>query len=168
MKRLAGVGLSFFILSVSLGCPLAKGQSFFFENPSIGETAKSFTLKTVGGGKVSLDQYRNGKKAIVFFWATWCPHCREAIIGLNRSKKELEAKDIKVVLVDIGEAEAEVKRYVDSRKVEYDVFLDHDSSVAEAYGIIGVPTFYLINKQGVIQDVQHGLPENYEEILSRS
>ena len=146
----------------------AWGQLPFLVNPLIGKPAKSFTLETLNGKKMSLEEFREGKKAIVFFWATWCPHCRQAITKLNSQKDELEKKDIRIILVDIGESKPEVRRYVETKEIGFDVFLDSDSSVAEGYEIIGVPTFYFINKEGIINDVQHELPSNYDQILSKT
>jgi hypothetical protein len=77
-------------------------------------------------------------------------------------------KGIKIVLVDIGETEAVVQQYVQKNNIHMPIFLDTDSSVAESYGLVGVPTFYFVDEKGVVRDVQHSLPEDYEAILSAS
>ncbi|MBI5416128.1 MAG: redoxin domain-containing protein, partial [Candidatus Omnitrophica bacterium] len=50
--------------------------------------------------------------------------------------------------------------------IQATVFLDQDSAVAESYDVVGVPTFYLIDSDGVVRGVDHSLPGNYEEILA--
>ena len=62
---------------------LARGQFLFFQNPNVGKAAPDFTLATLDGDEVNMTQYREGKRAIIFFWATWCPHCRVALKELN-------------------------------------------------------------------------------------
>lgn len=169
MKKLWYLALlNILIINIFPNLNNAWGQLPFLVNPLIGKPAKSFTLETLSGKKMSLEEFREGKKAIVFFWATWCPHCRQAITKLNGQKDELEKKDIRIILVDIGESKPEVRRYVEMKEIVFDVFLDSDSSVAERYEIIGVPTFYFINKEGIINDVQHELPRNYDQILSKT
>lgn len=146
--------------------PAARAQFFFLQNENVGKEAKDFTLKRLHKEKASLNDVRDGKKAVVFFWATWCPHCRQALGELNRERQEIEKKDIRIVLVDVGETEQIVGRYMEKNKIEMDVFLDEESEVAGDYGLIGVPTFYFIDEKGIVTDVQHGLPEDLEAVFA--
>ena len=59
--------------------PQAKAQFFMMENKLVGKAVPDFTLKTTNGSEQNLAKFREGKKTIVFFWATWCPHCRESL-----------------------------------------------------------------------------------------
>ena len=154
-------GLTFFTPT-----PSARAQFFFMENPLVGQAAPDFTLKTFNGGKVNMTKFRDGKSAIIFFWATWCPHCREALKELNKNRAQIEGKGIQLMLVDVGEEEKEVRRYVERNKIGSTVFLDQESSLADPYGIIGVPTFVFVDSQGIVKAVEHALPENYAEILA--
>lgn len=144
----------------------ARAQFFFMENPLIGQTAPDFTLKTVNGAKVNMTKFRDNKSAIIFFWATWCPHCREALKELNKDLAKIEGKGIQVILVDVGEGEKEVQRYMERNKIGATVFLDQETSLSDPYGIIGVPTFVLVDSKGVVRAVEHAIPQNYEEILA--
>lgn len=146
----------------------AMGQFFFLENENIGKPVKDFTLKVAGAQKQSLSQFREGKKAIIFFWATWCPHCRRELNQLHQTQEQIAQKGIKIVLVDVGEEERLVQEYMQKNKMDMAVFLDADSSVAESYALVGVPTFYFVDAGGIVRDVQHNLPEDYEKILSGS
>jgi len=144
----------------------ARAQFFFMQNPLVGQRAPDFTLKIYNGNKVNMTKLRDNKSAIIFFWATWCPHCREALQELNQNLKQFESKGIKIMLVDLGETEKAVRYYVERNKIGVTVFLDQDSSLAENYGIIGVPTFIFVDQRGIVKAVEHSLPDNYEEILS--
>jgi peroxiredoxin len=156
------IGLSMFFQPT-----FASGQFMMMENPLVGKEAPDFKLSTLSGKEVNAKEYRNGQKAIVFFWATWCPHCRRELKDLSKEKAVLETKGIKVLVVDIGENANQVRSYVNKNKIQYDVFLDQDSLIAEKYGVVGVPTFYLINAQGRVQAVEHSLPSEYEKILNQ-
>ena len=166
MKNTLRVLFIFGLLLVAFQPSQAMGQFFFTENEGIGKPVKAFTLQTVGGAKMSLADFRKQDKVVVFFWATWCPHCRKELGNLTLKKEELAQKGIKIALVDVGEDEATVKQYLQKNKVDFTVFLDQETAVAESYNVVGVPTFYLIDKQGIVRDVQYSLPPNYDEILS--
>ena len=156
--------LSFFVLS-TLSPVYASGQFFFFENSLEGKPAPDFTLKTLDGKELNLTKFREGHAAIVFFWATWCPHCGEQFRELGKLTDELERKGIKLILVNLDEDVRSIPRYVQQYNIKHEVALDTDSAVADKYGIVGVPTFYFVDKSGVIKLMEHELPENYGEIL---
>ncbi len=161
-----------FISFVSFNPRPASAQFFDLQkleeqNPLIGKKVLEFNLPTVNGKRISLTQYRAGKSAIIFFWATWCPNCHEKIDKLSKSATEMKNKGIQIILVDIGENAKAVDSYVKRNKVPYDVFLDENSKVAEDYDIIGVPTFFFVGKDGIVKAMEHSIPDNYEEILTR-
>jgi peroxiredoxin len=147
---------------------VAMGQFFYMENGDIGKEIKDFTLNVVNGEKTNLKEYRNGKKSIVFFWATWCPHCVKELQVLNTQKEEIAKKNIRLVLVDVGENESTVDRYLKKKNIEMNVFLDDDSAVSDAYGLIGVPTFYIVDEKGIVVDVTHSLPKDLETVFSKT
>jgi cytochrome c biogenesis protein CcmG, thiol:disulfide interchange protein DsbE len=153
------------LLFLSLNVSQASGQFFFFENPLLGEAAPDFTLNTLEQQGVNLTSYRASRPAIVFFWATWCPHCREQLKTLNEKNSELTQKGIRIILVDLGEPAGQVQAYMQKNNLKFDVFLDQESSVAEAYGVVGIPTFVLIDAKGVVKAVENGIPANYEGLL---
>ena len=165
MKKLSICIALCLLVCVFVPPPLVLGQFYFMGNEKVGQNAPDFTLKTVFGGEKNFNQYREGKKSIIFFWATWCPHCRQALKELNLQYEKIVAQDIKIVLVDLGEDEATVKKYMDANKIPLDVFLDSDSQLADQFALIGVPTFIFVNEQGVIKDVQHSLPEDLAQIF---
>ena len=166
MKNILRALLIFGLLFAAFQPSRAMGQFFFMENEAIGKPAPDFTLPTVGGTATSFARFRGADKAIIFFWATWCPHCRRELGNLNQKKEELAQKGIKIALVDIGEDAAVVKQYLQKNKVEMMVFLDKDNAAAESYHLVGVPTFLFVDAQGIVRGLEYSLPENYEEILS--
>jgi peroxiredoxin len=164
MKMVLRLCLILMLIGLPFGMPLARGQ-FFMENPLVGEKAPDFTLDTLTERSVNLTKLRDGKPAIIFFWATWCPHCRIQLIELNKNAAAFEQKGIKVILVDVGESAAAVKAHMTRYKITLDTFLDPESSLAEPYLIIGVPTFFFVKANGVIKAVEHTLPPDYEKLL---
>jgi len=165
MKYLFRTFILLIVMLSLFGVSHAMGQFFFLENPLIGERAPEFELETLTKQSRSFTAERNKDPAIVFFWATWCPHCREQLAELNEQKEELSKNRVKLILVDLGERKDAVKAYMERNGLDLDVFLDYESEVSEKYAVLGVPTFYFIDKDGIVQAVEHSLPENYLEIV---
>ena len=68
MKNLIRVGIIIILLNLSYSPSTALGQYLFFmENELIGKPVPDFTLKTLKEDKVTLAEYRKGKKTIIFF-----------------------------------------------------------------------------------------------------
>ncbi|MFA5059609.1 MAG: TlpA disulfide reductase family protein [Candidatus Omnitrophota bacterium] len=139
----------------------------FLQNKIVDKPAVDFTLETLSSGKVNMTAFREGKNSIIFFWATWCPHCREALAELSAQKAEIEQKGIKVILVDMGEEKEVVQEYAARNKVNYEIFLDVDSSLSDSYSIVGVPTFIFVNQAGIVRAIEHGLSEGYENLFTQ-
>jgi peroxiredoxin len=170
MKNVIRLSLMLF-LALGAGMILSTGASAQFsymENELIGQPAPNFTLNTVSGEKIEMNQYRDGKNAIVFFWATWCPHCRSALKELNAKSEQIEAKGIKLVIVDLGEEKNVVSKYLQKNKIGFNVFLDVESELGETYGLIGVPTFFFVDQKGIVKAVKHSLPEKLESMFAAS
>lgn len=166
MKSLFRVFLLGFFLLTIFAPANAMGQLFLFGHPLMGKAAPDFKLETLKGGEQTLAQLRDGKPAILFFWATWCPHCRVQLKELAARKSEIELRGIKVVLVDEGETVDTIRAYFQRNKIDFEVFLDKMGTAGEDYGIAGIPTFFLIDRSGTVRSVEHSIPQNYEEILS--
>ncbi len=167
MNDLVRIGVFLLIpfLGFVLTPGLAVGQFFVIENPLLGEKAPDFTLDSIRGEKINLHQYRDNSAAIIFFWATWCPHCREQLRELNTQGEGLKEKGFKLIIVDLGEEADRVQSYVEKQKINFDVLLDQDSKVAESYGLIGVPTYVIVDHTGLVRAVEHSLPDNVSEIV---
>ncbi len=165
MEVLRRVLVIVLLTACSVPGPAAAQWGISFENPMVGEKAPEFKLPTLSGKPKNLSDLREGKNAILFFWATWCPHCRTQLKVLSQKKTEIEEAGIKVILVDTEEPAERVQSYIDTNKIKYDVFLDENSEVSGQYSIIGVPTFVFVDSEGVIKSIEHHLPDNYREMF---
>jgi len=135
------------------------------ETSLVGKAAYDATLPTALGQPKSLSQAREGKKAVLFFWATWCPHCHDEITRMSKNMEAITAKGIKIVLVSIGEAKADVAAYLKYNHVPLDSFLDEDNALQGPYDLIGVPTLVFVDEKGIIREVRHDFPDDYEKFF---
>jgi peroxiredoxin len=159
MKSLYAVFLVIILILGGVGCAGAQ------ENPLVGKKAPDFTLERISGKSASLSEMIKGERSIIFFFATWCPHCRSQIKALSAKKAELEKNGVVLVLVDIGEPKSKVAEFLTAHAMDNDAFLDQDSLVSETYQVLGVPTLVFIGSNGKVRLVEYGLPDNYQDIL---
>ena len=134
---------------------------------SVGDVAPNFRLKNIETGKSeSLKKYR-GKVVYLDFWASWCGPCRQSLPLLNELRSELKRKGFEVLAVNLDEDKADAQTFLEQFPVVYPVLLDPTGKVPPQYDLPGMPTSFLIDKQGRVQKIHVGFkPKDMKGIRS--
>lgn len=133
-----------------------------------GSMAPDFTLQKINGGELQLSSLR-GKAVIVDFWDTWCPPCRKALPHLQELS-ETYSDDLVVVGVALGrEGVDKVRAYTKDHGLTFEmVLLNNNSKLVNDFGgIPSIPTTFLIDADGIIQEKWVGAfgKETYEKAV---
>ncbi|MDE2010024.1 MAG: TlpA family protein disulfide reductase [Candidatus Omnitrophica bacterium] len=136
--------------------------SFAVRTPLVGKPLPDIVLPNTKGVSSSVMAARQGGKAILVFWATWCPHCYEDLGSLYDNLAAIKKQGIKIILVDVGETKKQVSDYFKRRKMKLTSFVDANSVVLDKYFLIGVPTLLFIDEKGIVRSVTHVFPSDYE------
>lgn len=131
-----------------------------YEDPSslpigldLEERAPSFTLSTLDGKTVSLEDYK-GKKILLNFWATWCPPCKAEMPDMQEMYEENKEKDFVVLGVNVTVTEKnadDVSTFVEDYQLSFPILMDVKGKVAHQFEILSYPTSYFIDSDGVIR-----------------
>ena len=124
-----------------------------------------FTLPALDGQPVSLNQYLGKKSVLLVFWATWCPECKAAIPEINSLHGGPLSEKLQVLGLDFRESREKVSSAVKARDIRYTVLLDEKGKVARDYGVVGIPTYILIGKDGKQVYREHVLPHDISRYL---
>jgi peroxiredoxin len=133
---------------------------------SFSSAAPDFSLMTVANKNVSLKDFK-GKNVMLFFFATWCPGCRDKFPDLIKNTPAFTEEGIELLVIDAGESAAKVAAFVQKKGVPFDILLDRDMKVAVDYDVVGVPTFIFIAKDGRVLFAGNDLPKDYARIYNR-
>ncbi|MFG0257603.1 MAG: TlpA family protein disulfide reductase [Phycisphaerales bacterium JB043] len=132
----------------------------------VGEPAPDFTLKDQDGNDVSLSDYR-GQIVLLDFWATWCSACKVSMPGVQKLSEKYDGKGVKIIGVqtlDQGK-EDEGRAYFHEQGYTYTDVFDPDDTVAMQYRLTGLPSFYVIDRDGTVLYRFPGGPD--EEMLEK-
>lgn len=111
--------------------------------------AASFTLTTLEGDTISLEDYR-GKVVLLNFWASWCSSCRSEMASLESYEQTHQEEGLVVLGINYEEDPATVRSFIADAAVTFPMLLDEDGEVAAAYGVVGLPTSYFVDCEGRI------------------
>jgi len=162
MDKLLSYVMIFCFLLSSTAFAMGQAPNGTVKDSSVGGGAPDVVLSKTDGSSSDIIGSNKGKKIVLIFWATWCPHCYEELGSINQNIASVEAKGIKIVLVDVGESVGQVQSYFRHRQMNLVSFVDENSFLMDAYHLIGVPTLVFIDENGHIRNVTHTFPSDYE------
>lgn len=113
--------------------------------------APDFFLEDMDGKKHHLSDLR-GKVVLVNFWATWCPPCKREMPSIERLSHILKGTNFEIIAVNVAESLDTVFSFTGSLDPipTFPIVFDTDSRVLKAWPVIGLPTTFILDKQGRI------------------
>jgi peroxiredoxin len=139
--------------------------AILFSKAGVHKTASDCVFYNMDGQELKIGNYK-GKNVILLFWTTWCPYCRESLPVANSMYPDMMESGIELFGVNIQESQDLVTQYINAHPVDFQILSDKDGSCARSYGVVGIPSYILINKQGKVVAKQNSLPKNYKDLLS--
>jgi peroxiredoxin len=106
-----------------------------------------FSGFTVDGQRVSLESLQ-GKVVVLNFWAAWCLECRPEMAVFDRLHRELSAQGLAIVGINAREARTTVLEYAKELRLTFPLLLDPTGKINSSYGVIGLPTTFVIGRDG--------------------
>lgn len=116
----------------------------------IGDEAPDFALLDVRDETTvrRLSDYR-GKVVLLNWYASWCSPCRREIPLLQRASEALPA-DLVVLGVDVQEGFEQARAILELFHARYPAVLDANGEVSLRYGLRGLPTTFVISRDGIV------------------
>lgn len=122
----------------------------------VGEPAPDFALRDLNGKVVRLSEFR-GDTIVVNFWATWCPPCRQEFPELVTYYERYKDRGLVIVAVNLQESRHSAAKFASDFEATFPIVLDTEGSVAWQYRILGLPTTWFIDGEGIVRSQVIGL-----------
>jgi len=117
-----------------------------------------------GEGTVTNSTYL-GRVTYLDFWASWCGPCRLSLPALNRLSKEFDAADFGVVAISVDYVDEDALDFLERYPVDYPVAIDKTGNSGRDFAVAGMPSGYLIGRDGLIRQVHVGFRKGDEALL---
>ena len=154
--------LLFALLVTSTGCSRQPAASIT-QNVAVPD----FTLQDLDGNSVSLSQFKGVRPVLVVFWATWCGYCMEEMPALIQLQKDMGDR-LEVLAINVQESAIRVAPVAKAKGMNFKVLLDTEGEVSAAYGVVGVPTLVLIDKDGMGVAADNRLSEWLKQAIEKT
>jgi thiol-disulfide isomerase/thioredoxin len=115
------------------------------------EVAPDFSLDDLDGRSHTLSEYR-GKVVLLNFWASWCPPCRLEMPSIERLYQLKLRRPFMVLGINQGETSENAFASLGMFKPmpTFPILLDSKSQVAKSYAVQGLPSSFLLDRDGKI------------------
>jgi cytochrome c biogenesis protein CcmG, thiol:disulfide interchange protein DsbE len=107
------------------------------------------------GGEFRLDAYR-GKVVYLDFWASWCGPCKQSFPFMNSLQSRYADKGLVIVAVNVDTAGEDAQRFLKQVAADFKIAYDPRGEVAKEYAIKGMPSSFLIGRDGKVLSVHTG------------
>jgi len=119
------------------------------------DSAPDFTLKSLEGSNLRLEEYR-GQVVLLNFWASWCGPCRQEMPLLDRLHHRYEDTGFAVLGVNVEGETAPAQEIVDKTNVTCPILIDDGQKVSEMYNLQAMPSTVVIDRDGVVRYIHLG------------
>ncbi len=113
------------------------------------KTYENITFLDSKGNTVKLNDYK-GNLVLINFWATWCAPCREEMPSLDVLKSDIKLDNLEIFPINVGKDDLKKsnKFFNDLNIKNLNIYFDNPVTLAKDFGLRGIPTTIIINKEG--------------------
>lgn len=114
-------------------------------------TAPDWSLESSSGQTVQFHRDARGAPSVLFFWASWCPHCGAALPAMEALYQQFAPRGVHFYAMNIWE-DGDAVAYFARHGYHLPLFLAADL-VAEDYGVEGTPAVIVVDSHLVVRDL---------------
>jgi cytochrome c biogenesis protein CcmG, thiol:disulfide interchange protein DsbE len=129
-------------------------------------TAPDFTLPGQNG-TIQLSHLK-GNVVYLDFWASWCQPCKKSFPWMNDIQHRYAGDGLKVVAVNLDKDRELADKFLSKVKADFEVAFDQEGEIASRYKLKGMPSSYLITRDGQVYASHIGFRDQDKDRLEQA
>jgi len=99
-----------------------------------------------------------GRKSLVFFWASWCSHCRDEFEVVQTALKDYQNRGYNIYLVSHDHNQNDLAEFMKNNDLNYEVYFDEQRIIRANFDpeASSVPRTYIIDENAKLIDSHNG------------
>ena len=137
---------------------------------AVGTPAPDFVATAPDGSTIHLSDFK-GKTVVLDFWSTWCGPCQMSMPHLEKVYQAVKDKNVAVLGVCVWDEKLAYDKWITAKKDTYHFPTAFDpagrgakSIASDLYHVSGIPTQYVIDKDGKMAASTVGYDEKGTEL----
>ena len=116
----------------------------------VGKPAPDFALNLFDGNQIYFSSITD-KPMVINFWASWCGPCIEEASILQSVWDSNRNESVEFIGINIQDSSKSAKAFIASNGIDYMNGFDDDGIITIEYGVIGMPTTFFVNREGIVE-----------------
>jgi len=131
---------------------LSVNRGYFIQNWSFTPfKAYEFELSNLANKKISF-KHTPGEVVLLFFWATWCPSCKDDLHFFSEFINSMKNNTVRFISISLDGSSQIVEDSFKSLMFtpNFEVLIDTNGDISAMHDVYSVPETFLINKKGIV------------------
>lgn len=125
-----------------------------------------FEVETADGS-LSAKELR-GSVVYIDFWASWCAPCRESFPWMNEMHHRYKDKGLKIIAISLDKDRALSDEFLSDLPADFMIGFDPDGELARQFKLIGMPSAYILDRDGELVKKHVGFRNSKREEYEQS
>lgn len=133
-----------------------------------GKQPPAFELESLNGELLRYPDLYEGKVVVIRFWADWCPFCKSEMQNIEPIYRKLKDKGLVMLALNVRQDRETAAAFINKLAITYEVLLDEQGETARNYGVIGLPTTFILDRKGRLHTriIGESTAELFEMVVS--
>jgi len=134
-----------------------------------GDAAPDFTLASIHAGQPAIRlSALAGKVVYIDFWASWCAPCLTSLPLYNDLYLRYRDQGLEVLGITVDDPIEDGLEFLADVPLDFPIPADPESEVMDLYAVFGMPTSFLIGRDGTVKLVHVGFRNGDIELIEQA
>ena len=132
-----------------------------------GEPAPQFETSDVEGNIQTIEKYtKNGKVVMLYFWADWCPTCKQEFPETQSYYEKLQKEGLEILAINVKQPKEASEKFKEQFGATFPMLIDEEGKISDLYKVEELPTNFFIDEEGkIIRKIVGWVSEQQAEVI---